>query len=92
MMTKLIVMNTSDPETLSKAMKTGAEILFMQDAVYFTNSRIEANNNLRDHKIYALKSDVEKRGLKDRILEHVTLVDVDGLVDLLFSGKTVINM
>ena len=89
---KLIVMNTHDPEALDKALGVEAEILLMQDAVLFANSRVEANNKLQDHKIYALMSDVEKRGLKDRLLDNVDLRDVDGLVDLLFSGKTVINL
>jgi sulfur relay protein TusB/DsrH len=85
-------MNTYDAEALEKALKVDAEILFMQDAVFFTNNRITANKKLRDQKIYALMSDVEKRGLKDRVLENVELLDVDMLVDLLFSGKTVLNL
>ena len=92
MMSKLIVMNTHDSETLDKALSVDAEILLMQDAVLFTNNRIEANNKLQDHKIYALVSDVEKRGLRDRVHDSVELIDVDALVDLLFSGKTVINL
>ena len=92
MMSKLIVMNTHDMETLDKALSVDSEILLMQDAVHFTNNRIEANKKLQDHKIYALMSDIEKRGLKDRVLDNVELLDVDALVDLLFSGKTVINL
>ena len=91
-MMKLIVMNTHDTETLDKALGVDAEILLMQDAVLFANSRVEANIRLQDHKIYALMSDVENRGLNDRLLDNVDLLDVDGLVDLLFSGKTVINL
>jgi sulfur relay protein TusB/DsrH len=92
MMSKLIILNTLDQETLEKALKTGAEILLMQDAVLFTNNGVEANKKLHDHKIYALVSDVEKRGLKDRVLQGIELIDVDAMVDLLFSGKTVINL
>ena len=92
MMSKLIIMNTHDPENLDKALRIDAEILLMQDAVLFTNNRIEANKKLQDHNIYALMSDVEKRGLKDRVLENVDLLDMDALVNLLFSGKTVINL
>jgi sulfur relay protein TusB/DsrH len=92
MMNKLIIMNTHDPENLDKALSVDAEILLMQDAVLFINNRIEANKKLQDHNIYALMSDVEKRGLKDRVLENVDLLDMDTLIDLLFSGKTVINL
>ena len=85
-------MNTQDSEALDKALSVGTEILFMQDAVYYTNNRIEANKKLQDLKIYALISDIENRGLKDRVLENVELLDLDELVDLLFRGKTVINL
>jgi sulfur relay protein TusB/DsrH len=91
-MSKLIIMNTNDQKTLNKALQMETEILLMQDAVLFTNNKIEANKKFDNHMIYALKSDVEKRGLKDRILEQVILVDINEMVDLLFSGKTVINM
>ena len=91
-MSKLIVLNTHDSETLNKALKAEAEVLLMQDAVLFANKSVEANNKLLDHKIYALESDVEKRGIKNKLLQHVELINVDALVDLLFSGKTILNL
>jgi len=91
-MSKLIVMNTHDSESLDKALKAEAEVLLMQDAVLFANGSIEANNKLRDHKVYALESDVEKRGIKNRLLQNVELLNVDAVVDLLFSGKTILNL
>ena len=91
-MSKLVVMNSHDPETLDKALKAEVEVLLMQDAVLFANGSIEANNKLLDHKIYALESDVEKRGIKNKLLQHVELINVDALVDLLFSGKTILNL
>ena len=91
-MSKLVVMNSHDPETLDKALKANTEVLLMQDAVLFANKSVEANNKLLDHKIYALESDVEKRGIKNKLLQHVELINVDALVDLLFSGKTILNL
>jgi sulfur relay protein TusB/DsrH len=91
-MSKLVVMNSEDRRLLTRAIGLGAEILLMRDAVYFTNNRVESNNNLRDYKVYALKQDVEKRGLADRKLDNVELIDMDQLVDLLFSEKTIINL
>jgi sulfur relay protein TusB/DsrH len=91
-MSRLIVLNTHSDDTLDKALKTDSEVVLMQDAVFFTNKNVEANNKLRDHKVYALESDVVKRGLKDMLIDGVELLDVDALVDLFFSGKTVINM
>jgi len=43
-------------------------------------------------KIYALKGDLEKRGLTERMIGGVELVDYDGMVDLLFSGYKVVNL
>jgi sulfur relay protein TusB/DsrH len=85
-------MNTHDEDTLDKALSVEGEILLMQDAVLFTNNRTEGYKKLDDHKIYALQSCIEKRGMKDRVRENVELIDVDAMVDLLFSGKTVINL
>lgn len=89
---KLVVLNTRDEKMLTRALKLEGKIVLMQDAVLFTNSRVEANKCLLGYKIYALKSDVEKRGLSDRLLDNVELLDVDQLVDLLFSDKTVVNL
>lgn len=91
-MSKLVVLNTHDEKLLERAMKLEAEIVLMRDAVYFTNNGIESNNSLRDHKVYALKQDVEKRGLSERLFDNVKLVDMSEFVDLLFSDRTVINL
>lgn len=91
-MRKIIVINKHDWNTIEKAIMLDAEILLMQDAVLFTNSRVAENEKLGENRIYAMKKDVDKRGLGDRVLKNVELLDVDGVVDLLFSGKNVINM
>jgi len=92
MVSKLVVLNTKDEKMLERALKMDAELLLMQDAVLFANNRIEANNKLAAHKVYAVKRDAVKRGLSDRMLDTVELVDMDQLVDLLFSGKSVVNL
>ena len=92
MVSKLVVLNTKDEKMLERALKMDAELLLMQDAVLFTNKRIEENNKLAAHKVYAVKRDAVKRGLSDRMLDKVELVDMDQLVDLLFSGKSVVNL
>ncbi|MCW4012266.1 MAG: DsrH/TusB family sulfur relay protein [Candidatus Bathyarchaeota archaeon] len=91
-MSKLVVLNTKDEQMLERALKMDAELLLMQDAVLFANNRIEANNRLAALKVYAVKRDAVKRGLSDRLLDNVELVDTDELVDLLFSGKSVVNL
>ena len=92
MVSKLIVLNTKDAKMLERALKMDAELLLMQDAVLFINNRIEENNRLATHKVYAVKQDAMKRGLSDRLLDNIELVDTDQLVDLLFSGKSVVNL
>jgi sulfur relay protein TusB/DsrH len=92
MVSKLVVLNTKDEKMLERALKMDSELLLMQDAVLFTNNRIEANNRLAIHKVYAVKQDAVKRGLSDRLLDNVELVDTAELVDLLFSGKSVVNL
>lgn len=89
---KLFVLNTHDMDTLDRALSLDGELLLIQDAVLFTNNRIEGHKKLNDHKIYALQSCVVKRGMMDRVSDDIELIDVDTLVDLLFSGKTVINL
>ena len=92
MVSKLVVLNTKDDKMLERALRMDAELLLMQDAVLYANKRIEENNRLVAYKVYAMKQDAMKRGLCDRLLDNIELVDTDGLVDLLFSGKSVINL
>jgi tRNA 2-thiouridine synthesizing protein B len=39
-------------------------------------------------KIYALASDLEARGMADRVIDGVTVVDYAGFVDLVADHKT----
>lgn len=86
----LIVINTNDESALEMALTTEADVLLMQDGVYFLNKTLATV--FGDRKVYALGIDVEKRGLSDRLVEGVNLVDYDGMVDLLFSGIVVKNL
>ena len=91
-MTKLVVLNTKDDKMLERAVKLEAELLLMQDAVLYANKNVESNKKLAGLKVYAAKQDAFKRGLSDRLLDNVELVDTSQLVDLLFSEKQVINL
>lgn len=86
----LIVINTHDGNALRQALSTEADVLLMQDGVYFLNKA--RAHDFGDRRVYALGLDVEKRGLMDRLVDGVDLVDYDGMVDLLFSGVTVVNL
>jgi len=89
---KLVVLNTHDEDILEKAMTAEADLLLMQDATIFCNIRRKNAPVFGDMKIYALKGDLEKRGLTERMIGGVELVDYDGMVDLLFSGYKVVNL
>jgi len=89
---KLILLNTNDGDILEKALSAEADLLLMQDATLFCNSGRNDVPEFGDRKVFALKVDLEKRGLSERMVEGVELVDYDGMVDLLFSDYTVVNL
>lgn len=89
---KLIVLNTHDEDILEKAMTTEADLLLMHDATLFCNNGRKDAPKFGDRKVYALKVDLEKRGLSDRMVDGVELVDYEGMVDLLFSDYSVVNL
>ena len=89
---KLIVINTNDQNALKQALNVEADLLLIQDAVLFLNKGRYDAPNFGSKKVHALGVDVEKRGLSDRLVSGVKLVDYDGMVDLLLSGATVVNL
>jgi tRNA 2-thiouridine synthesizing protein B len=64
----------------------GAAILLIEDGVYAATRGNAAEAKLRDAmgqcKVYALGPDMEARGMADRVMDGVTLVDYGGFVDL----------
>ncbi len=88
----LIVINKNDKNALNQALNVEADVLLIQDAVLFLNNGRGDAPSFKDKKVYALGIDVEKRGLTDRLIAGIELVDYDGMVDLLFSGVNVINL
>lgn len=57
-----------------------AKIVLIKDGVYLNTDMV------KEKKIYALKDDVEKRGLKSR-MKDVELIDYPQLVDLIEENK-----
>lgn len=86
----LTVINTNDLSALNRALRVETNVLLLQDGVYLLNNAM--NNKFGDTKVYALGVDVEKRGLSNRLVTGVDLVDYDEMVDLLFSSATVVNL
>ncbi len=66
--------------------KDGSGILLIEDGVYAAtkgttySARIE--DAMKNHKVYALESDLAMRGVRDRIIDGVEVVDYAGFVDL----------
>jgi tRNA 2-thiouridine synthesizing protein B len=70
----------------------GAAVLLIEDAVYGATRGNAAEAQLKEAigrvDVYALGPDLEARGMKDRVIEGVKLVDYGGFVDLVAQHKT----
>jgi sulfur relay protein TusB/DsrH len=64
--------------------------LLIQDAVFHSVS--DEGKQLLDHgfKLYALRCSVEARGIIDRVIDGVQLVDYHQVVDLIMDGYDVV--
>jgi len=64
----------------------GAAVLLIEDGVYAATRGNAAEAKMREAmgqiKVYVLKPDMEARGMADRVMDGVTLVDYGGFVDL----------
>jgi tRNA 2-thiouridine synthesizing protein B len=73
--------------------KKGSAILLIEDGVYAvlkgTAPAKKLEQTMKTIPVYALQPDIEARGLKDRVLDGVKLVDYSGFVDLAAEYPTV---
>jgi len=80
-------------ETCLKYVKQGCAVLLVEDGVYAAAKGTAVSKQLQDAlktvPIYALKPDVEARGMQNRVLDGVKLVDYGGFVDLVAEHNTV---
>ena len=64
----------------------GSGILLLEDGVYAAQdtpaNRVLAGQFLESHRWYALRADLEARGLADRVMEGIEAVDYPGFVAL----------
>ena len=71
----------------------GSAILLIEDGVYAAARGTSVSNNLQEAlksvSIYALRPDVEARGMQDRVMDGVRLVDYGGFVDLVVEHNAV---
>lgn len=62
-----------------------AEVVLIQDGVYLGNGASLG----KAKRVYAVRRDVERRGLGQFIGKNVRLIDYPELVDVLFANKVV---
>ena len=80
-------------ESCLKYLKKGSVVLLIEDGVYgalkgtATTKMVE--QALKNFPIYALYPDVEARGMQDRVIDGIKLVDYSGFVDLVAEHPTV---
>lgn len=79
-------------DTCLATAQPGGALLLIEDGVYAaTNGNAVAGKltqAMGSLKVYALKPDLEARGLADRVLDGVNLVDYGGFVDLVTEHPT----
>jgi len=80
-------------ESCLKYLKKGSAVLLIEDGVYgalkgATSTKM-VEQTLKNFPIYALYPDIEARGMQDRVIDGIKLVDYSGFVDLVAEHPTV---
>ena len=80
-------------ETCLRFARPGSTILLIEDGVYAAARDTAVSNQVREAlksvAICALKPDVEARGMQNRVMDGVRLVDYGGFVDLVAENNAV---
>ena len=80
-------------ESCIKHAKKGSAILLIEDGVYGalkgTTVTKKVEEALKKVSIYALYPDIEARGMQDRAVDGIKLIDYSGFVDLVAEHNTV---
>ena len=74
--------------------RAGSAVLLIEDGVYAATRGNIAEPKIKaalgNIKIYALRPDLEARGMQDTVMDGIELVDYGGFVDLV-AGHTVVQ-
>jgi tRNA 2-thiouridine synthesizing protein B len=80
-------------EICLKHVKQGSAVLLIEDGVYAATTGTTVSQRLLDAlatvSIYVLKPDVEARGMQNRLMDGIKLVDYGGFVDLVVEHHAV---
>jgi tRNA 2-thiouridine synthesizing protein B len=66
-------------------------LLLLEDGVYAALHDVCSADMSKATKIYAIAADVEARGLKDRLVEHISVIDYREFVNLCTQFDVVKN-
>jgi tRNA 2-thiouridine synthesizing protein B len=73
-------------ESCLRFAKDGSGIMLLEDGVYAATKGSKVASMIEDamknHKVYALSSDLAMRGVQNNVIDGVELVDYAGFVDL----------
>lgn len=80
-------------QTCLKFARQGSALLLIEDGVYAaardTAVSKVVQEVMKSVSVYALKPDVEARGMQNRVMDGVRLVDYGGFVDLVVEHNAV---
>ena len=80
-------------QTCLKFARQGSAVLLIEDGIYAaakdTAVSKQVQEALKSVQIYALKPDVEARGMQNRVMDGIRLVDYEGFVDLVAEHSAV---
>jgi len=93
-MLHIVNKSPQDRNTLDSCLRVaqaGGTVLLIEDGVYAVVKGNAAESKLKaalgKFKVCALAPDVDARGIADRVMDGVTLVDYAGFVDLVAESK-----
>jgi len=73
--------------------RNGNAVLLIEDGVYAVTrgnaAEPKVKEAMRQMQVYALRPDLEARGMQDTVIDGVKLVDYGGFVDLVAEHNTV---
>jgi tRNA 2-thiouridine synthesizing protein B len=73
--------------------RNGNAVLLIEDGVYAVTrgnaAEPKVKEAMRQMQVYALRPDLEARGMQDAVIDGVKLVDYGGFVDLVAEHNTV---
>lgn len=80
-------------ESCLKFARKGSALLLIEDGVYAATRDTAVSQKLQEAmkivSVYALRPDIEARGMQDRVMDGVRLVDYAGFVDLVVEHNAV---